>query len=221
MRKIILALAAALLSSAAMAEAKEFTLKLKDIEPNKPIPPEFAFCQPDGAGKTRDGGNKNPQISWENPPAGTKSLALLVVDPDVPASFTDANKPGKTIVANFPRQDFYHWVLVDIPASLSQIDEGADSKGVAPGGKPLGKTAYGLNGQNDYASFMQGTYGGYDGPCPPFNDERVHHYRFTLYALDVETLGLSGGFTGKEALRALRKHTLATAELVGTYSNRQ
>lgn len=220
MKKTASLLIALLFSSAALAEKAEFTLKIKGIENNAPIDAKFAFCQPDGTGKTMDGGNINPEIVWENAPAGTKSFALIVVDPDVPASFTDANLDGKTIAANFPRQDFYHWVLVDIPASITAIGEGKDSAAVNKDGKPLGKTPYGINGQNDYAKFMQGTFGGYDGPCPPWNDERTHRYRFTIYALDTQSLGLSGNFGGKDAMSMIRKHSLAKSELVGTYSNK-
>lgn len=210
-----------LLSSAAWGQAPGFSLNVKGIEENKAIPAQFAFCQPDGMGKTKDGGNINPEISWKNPPEGTKSFALIMVDPDVPASFDDANKEGKTLPADMPRQDFYHWVLVDIPARLNKINEAADSSGMKAGGKPVGKTAYGINGQNDYATFMQGTYGGYDGPCPPWNDERLHHYHFRLYALGVESLGLSGPFGGKQAMEAIGKHSLGQAQFVGTYSNKR
>jgi hypothetical protein len=65
---------------------------------------------------------------------------------------------------------------------------------------------------------MSGTYGGYDGPCPPFNDARVHGYRFAVYALDVPTLGLSGAFTGDDVRRAMAGHVLAEAKILGTYA---
>ena len=78
-------------------------------------------------------------------------------------------------------------------------------------------------GVNSYTSWfasdhdMSGDYFGYDGPCPPWNDALVHRYVFTLYALDVATLGLQGSFTGEDALRAIQKHVLAQASLTGTY----
>ena len=65
---------------------------------------------------------------------------------------------------------------------------------------------------------MGGVYGSYDGPCPPWNDSIVHHYHFTVYALDVETLGLSGEFGGDDVRQAIEGHVLAQAEHVGTYS---
>jgi Raf kinase inhibitor-like YbhB/YbcL family protein len=210
-----------LASGSALAQPAAFSMHINGIENGKPIAPRFAFCQPDGQGKTKDGGNLNPEISWSGAPEGTKSFALLVVDKDVPESFADANQPGKTLPEDAPRRDFYHWVLVDIPASRSQIAEGEDSRAVNPQGKPVGKTAYGVNGRNDYASFMKGEFGGYDGPCPPWNDARIHRYHFQLYALNVESLGLSGAFDGKNATNALKNYTLAKTEWVGTYSTKR
>jgi len=65
---------------------------------------------------------------------------------------------------------------------------------------------------------MEGTYRGYDGPCPPWNDSIVHHYTFTLYALDVESLPVTGNFTAADVRKAMEGHVLAEASLTGTYS---
>ncbi len=219
----ILALLSVALSpvAAVAADNSSMDLYMWDIKPTQPIPEKYAFCAPDGKGKTKDGGNFSPAIMWSRPPEGTESFALIVVDKDVPVTFDDANQDGKIIAADFPRQDFYHWVLVDIPKDIAlyTLDETIDSKSITPTGKPVGKTAYGVNGQNDYATFMKGTFGGYDGPCPPWNDVRRHHYHFQLYALDVKTLGLKGNFNGKQAMEAINKHALGKGELVATYSN--
>ena len=81
-----------------------------------------------------------------------------------------------------------------------------------------------MTGKNDYTSWfsgdadMAGVYGSYDGPCPPWNDSIVHHYYFTLYALDVPSLGLTGAFSGADALENLKGHILAEAAHMGTYS---
>ena len=214
-------LSALLFSSLLATPALALEVKLGGISNGDKIAPSFAFCTLDGPGKTRNGGNLNPQIRWSDIPAGTKSYALLVVDPDVPASFDDANKEGKIIPENAPRKNFYHWVLVDIPANITSIKQGQDSRGHKADGKPIGPTPYGINGQNDFAAFMKGSFGGYDGPCPPWNDERTHHYHFRVYALDVETLGLTGTITGAQAEAAIAKHTLAMGEAVGTYSNKK
>jgi Raf kinase inhibitor-like YbhB/YbcL family protein len=65
---------------------------------------------------------------------------------------------------------------------------------------------------------MKGDYHGYDGPCPPWNDEILHHYVFTLYALDVARCAVEGRFTGADARAAIAGHVLAEAKLTGTYS---
>jgi Raf kinase inhibitor-like YbhB/YbcL family protein len=188
------------------------------------IPGRFAFGVPATEGHVALSDNQNPAISWSGAPTGTKSLAIICHDPDVPSSGDDVNQEGKTIPANLPRVDFYHWVLVDIPASLSTISEGADSVGVTPKGKTPGQQTHGITGINSYTDWfagdanMAGNYGGYDGPCPPWNDSIMHHYHFTVYALDVETLGLDGAFTGVDALAAMKDHVLAKGMHLGTYT---
>ena len=189
------------------------------------IPPRFAFSQPgtpDSPFAPSD--NVSPAIRWANAPAGTRSFALICHDPDVPSSGEDVNQAGKVVPASLPRVDFFHWVLVDIPAAVSGLDEGAGGRGITARGKPVGATAQGVTGRNDYTGWfagdadMGGTYGGYDGPCPPWNDSIVHHYHFTVYALDVATLGLQGAFSGQDALAAMQGHVLARASHMGTYS---
>ncbi len=188
------------------------------------IPGDFAFCLPADEGHVTTGPNRNPTVRWSGAPEGARSFALICHDPDVPSVPDDVNKEGATVPADLPRVDFYHWVLVDIPADRTSIPAGADSDGVTPGGKPIGATDHGLRGINDYTAWfandpeMKGDYGGYDGPCPPWNDERLHHYVFTVYALDVPSLGLSGPFGGKDALAAMEGHVLAKASWTGTYT---
>jgi hypothetical protein len=65
---------------------------------------------------------------------------------------------------------------------------------------------------------MAGDYYGYDGPCPPWNDDLLHHYHFRVYALDVPTLGLAGKFTASAARDAMQGHVLAEAAITGTYT---
>lgn len=197
----------------------KFLINVEGFENGQRIPDRFAYCVPNGNGGTKDGGNVSPAISWSPPPAGTKSLAILVVDEDVPASFDKANRPGEVIPQAAPRQNFYHWVVLDIPPSVNGILEGKDSRGVIPGGKPYGKSDYGLLGQNDYVKVSQGKHGGYDGPCPPWNDERLHHYHFKIFALDVATLNLPSPVNGTQLDIAMRGHVLAEAEHVGIFTN--
>lgn len=65
---------------------------------------------------------------------------------------------------------------------------------------------------------MAGDYLGYDGPCPSWNDERLHHYRFRVFALDVPALELPDPFTLADLHAAMAGHILAEAEWVGTYT---
>jgi Raf kinase inhibitor-like YbhB/YbcL family protein len=191
-----------------------------------PIPGEFAFCVPAEDGRVALGPNRNPQLIWTNAPSSTKSFVLICCDPDVPSRGDDVNKEGRSVPHELARVDFYHWVLIDIPATLSEIAAGSHSNGVTARGKPPGAAPndHGVQGINDYTGWfagdpnMRGDYGGYDGPCPPWNDERLHHYHFTIYALDVASLGLSGSFGGAEALAAMRGHILAQATWSGTYT---
>src|SRR6185295_17519146 len=128
-----------------------------------------------------------------------------------------------------PRVDFFHWLLVDLPAAVSSLPEGAFSRGFTVRGKPGPALAapdftMARQGINDYTEWfagdasMAGDYYGYDGPCPPWNDDLLHHYHFRVYALDVPTLGLSGRFTAIAARDAMKGHVLAEADLVGTYT---
>jgi len=137
---------------------------------------------------------------------------------------TDVNVEGRSVAASLPRADFSHWVLVDIAPTVTSIAEGADADGITPKGKTLGATGLGVRGINDYTSWfagdadMQGLYAGYDGPCPPWNDELVHEYTFSVHALDVDTLGLGGVFGASEALAAMQGHVLDHASVTFTYT---
>jgi Raf kinase inhibitor-like YbhB/YbcL family protein len=141
-----------------------------------------------------------------------------------PSKPDDANRTDRSIAYDFPRADFYHWALVDLPPNKTELAEGEDSDGLTPKGKPPGKTDHGVRGINNYREWfgndpnMGGDYGGYDGPWPPFNDERVHRYVFTVYALDVASLGLHERFTALDALKAMEGHVLAKANLSTTYT---
>lgn len=201
-----------------------FEMTVHGFDDGDPVPTTFSFGVPADDGPMALGPNRNPRVTWSGAPEGTKSFALMVVDPLVPSVADDVNVEGKTISADLPRVDFHHWVLVDVPADHSEIAEGEASDGVTAKGKAPGAKPWGVEGINDYTGFMAGdpdmggTYGGYDGPCPPWNDELVHRYEFRLYALDVESLGLSGDFTGGEAAAAMEGHVLAEASQAGTYT---
>lgn len=204
--------------------ANEFQVEIDGWAEAEAIPAKFAFCTPAEEGHVGLSDNKNPQLRWSGAPEGTQSFAIICHDPDVPSVGDDVNQEGKQVPADLPRIDFYHWVLVDIPASSTGIAEAADSNGVTATGKQPGKTENGVRGINSYTDWfagdadMGGDYGGYDGPCPPWNDTIMHHYHFTVYALDVTSLGLAGSFTGADALAALEGHVLAQSCKIGTYT---
>lgn len=199
-------------------------LSVTGITDGQPIPGTFAFGVPSEQDHMSFGPNRNPELVWQDAPAGTKSFVVIMFDPDVPSVADDVNQEGKTIPADLPRVDFFHWLLVDIPATVNRIPEGEDSDGVRPKGKPAGAGPIGVRGVNNYTQFlagnpdMAGTYAGYDGPCPPWNDEILHHYHFEVHALDVESLGLSGEFDGNAVREAMAGHVLASARVTGTYT---
>ena len=188
------------------------------------IPGEFAFAVADPKTHITLSSNKNPELSWSGAPRETKSFAIICHDPHVPSQGDQVNKEGQTVPASLARVDFYHWVLVNIPATITHIAAGSHSSSVTPRGKTASQSPVGLAGINDYTAWfkgdpeMAGHYFGYDGPCPPWNDEIKHEYVFIVYALSVEKLPLSGPFTGAEALEAMSGHVLAKTSVVGVYS---
>src|SRR5262245_16150392 len=182
------------------------------------IPREFAFCAVDPAAHVKLSTNRNPDFAWNGLPVGTQSLVLLCHDPDVPSRGDDVNKEGRVVPASLPRVDFFHWVLVDLPANAAPIARGEFSDGVTPRGKTGPHAPRGARqGVNNYTDWfagdqdMKGNYFGYDGPCPPWNDELQHRYVFTLFALDVPRLDVSGIFTGPDVRKAMAGHVLAQA----------
>ncbi len=189
------------------------------------VPEANAFCKPDAATHATFSDNRNPHLAWSDVPAGARSFAVICHDPDVPTVGDDVNQEGRTVPEDLPRADFFHWVLFDLPAGQRTIAEGSHSDQVTTRGK-AGPEAPGggRHGTNDYTGWfagdadMKGDYYGYDGPCPPWNDERLHHYVFTLYALDVDHLAVGPSATGADVRAALAPHTLATATWTGTYT---
>jgi Raf kinase inhibitor-like YbhB/YbcL family protein len=191
------------------------------------IPGEFAFCVTDPASHVAMSSNRNPHFAWSELPAGTKSLALICHDMDVPSRGDDVNQEGKSVPADLPRIDFFHWTLIDLPPSLTSIAAGLYSSEITPRGKhgpEIDGGRPGRHGINDYTSWfagdadMAGDYFGYDGPCPPWNDSIAHRYVFTLFALDVERLPVDGKFTGQQVRDAMRGHIVGQAAITGIYT---
>jgi Raf kinase inhibitor-like YbhB/YbcL family protein len=200
-------------------------LKTTAFAPNGAIPAEFAFCAIDAKTHAKLSTNRNPDLAWSGLPSGTRSLALLCHDPVVPSRGDDVNKEGRVVPASLPRVDFFHWVLIDLAADAAPIARGEFSDGVTPRGKPGPHAPRGARqGINNYTNWfagdkdMAGNYFGYDGPCPPWNDELPHRYVFTLYALDIARLDVSGIFDGAAVRGAIRGHVLAEASVEGRYT---
>ncbi|HET6283456.1 MAG TPA: YbhB/YbcL family Raf kinase inhibitor-like protein [Polyangia bacterium] len=146
-----------------MAQAPAFTLSSPEVAGDS-LPGKFIL---NGFGCT--GQNVSPALQWSNAPAGTKSFALQVYDPDAPTG-----------------SGFWHWAVYNIPADASDLAQGAGNAGAT---LPAG--AFG--GNNDFLDTgATGGNGNYGGPCPPAGDA-PHRYVFTLYALAVDKLEVAGG----------------------------
>jgi Raf kinase inhibitor-like YbhB/YbcL family protein len=130
---------------------------------------------------TGEGADVSPPLSWSNVPDGTRSFALICHDPDAPLV-----TPGA--------YGFVHWVLYNIPASVTQLAE--NESGYTNGVTNFGKSQYG-------------------GPMPP-EGHGVHHYFFWILALDTE-LDLQPGLSMEGLLKAIEPSVIGMNRLVGTY----
>lgn len=169
---------------AASVSAAPFTLTSSGFANGAVMSARFEYS---GDGCT--GQNQSPPLRWSNAPAGTKSYALTVHDPDAPVS-----------------GGFWHWVVFDIPASASALaaSAGSGDLSTAPRGAIQGTTSFGSTG--------------YSGPCPPRRGG-THHYVFTLFALDEDHLaGATSALDGPRLTALLASHTLAKATLIGLFS---
>src|ERR1700736_5471235 len=95
-----------------------------------------------------------------------------------------------------------HWVLFDVPAEVTSLAEGAGSRKRAGVGATHGFTDFGFSH--------------YGGPCPPPGDPD-HHYHLTVWALDLESLGVDSTTTYAKVRFIIRGHVLASGEIVGRY----
>jgi Raf kinase inhibitor-like YbhB/YbcL family protein len=134
-----------------------------------------------------DGPNRSPPLTWADPPQGTKSLALLVEDPDAP-------DPAA------PQRIFAHWVVYNLPPSAGYLALGANRDGLPTGARP---------GRNDFGKI------GYGGPAPPVGRHRYFFRLFALdTVLSESELGQPDRGA---LLKAMTGHILEEAELMGTY----
>ena len=133
------------------------------------------------------GGNKSPQLSWTGAPAGTKSFAVHCFDPDAPTG-----------------SGFWHWVVVNIPASATELklDAGNPKSGLLPAGALQTRTDFGK--------------AGYGGPCPP-PGHGAHRYQFTLFAVKEPGLQVAADTSAAIVGFNLHFNTLEKAMLTGKF----
>jgi Raf kinase inhibitor-like YbhB/YbcL family protein len=152
-----------------------FTLSSADITDGQPLDELYAHTSVGGK-------NLSPQLSWSGFPAETKSFVVTCFDPDAPTG-----------------SGFWHWVAVNLPASVTELDRGID---------PLPDEAFTV--RNDYGDT------GYGGAAPPPGD-RPHRYVFAVHAIDVDRLEVGAAATPAYVGFNLAFHTLARATLRATY----
>lgn len=136
------------------------------------------YVMPGAGGK-----NISLPLSWKNAPAGTKSFALSMVDPHPVA------------------QNWVHWLVINIPASVNSIAEGASKKKMPAGSIEL---------KNSFGDI------GYGGPQPP-KGTGDHPYVITIYALNVEKLDLSVNTTLSQFKKAIEGKVIGSANITGKY----
>jgi Raf kinase inhibitor-like YbhB/YbcL family protein len=133
------------------------------------------------------GGNVSPEIKWAPGPAGTKSYAVTIYDPDAPTG-----------------SGFWHWVVFNIPATLTELPKNAgDLKAnLAPAGTMQSRKDFGVPG--------------YGGPCPPPGD-KPHRYHITVFAVDIDHLDGDANISAAVVGFQLHFHTLAKGTITGLY----
>lgn len=183
MRHIVglLLLFAAAFSPVAGQTPQTMTLTSPTLKAGQPIPVDH----------TADGKNISPAITWSNVPAGTKSFALIMDDPDVPMP-----------------QPFVHWVIYKIPGAAKGVPENIPIDAAAPMPSEIAGAVQGVSG------FRRPIY---RGPAPPAG--KVHNYHFTVYALGAD-LDLQPGLTKQQLLDAIKGHVIGQGELVATYERK-
>jgi Raf kinase inhibitor-like YbhB/YbcL family protein len=154
-----------------------FTLTSQDVTEGEQMAPEYAHP---GVG----GQNVSPHLAWSGFPDGTRSFAVTCFDPDAPTP-----------------SGFWHWVAVNLPASVTELAHGAGSQPLPGGGFAV---------RNDYSEAA------YGGPYPPEGD-RPHRYYFAVHAVDVDSLEVTGDSSPAYVSFNLVFHTLARAVLIPTY----
>lgn len=175
--------ATGLVFATSVAVAAGFTVSSPDLSPNQKIGQKFVF---NSFGCT--GENISPALNWKNAPAGTKSYAIMVHDPDAPTGGAG----------------FWHWVVINLPATmtgLAQGDGSVDSRNLPQGAQQI---------HNDYG------IAGWGGPCPPVGN-KPHRYHFTVYALKTDKLAIPDGASTAVVGFMINQNVLAKATLTARF----
>jgi Raf kinase inhibitor-like YbhB/YbcL family protein len=144
------------------------------------------FIMSDNFGFGCAGGNQSPHLKWQGAPSGAKSFAVTCLDPDAPTG-----------------SGFWHWVMVNIPPDVTELAQGAGSKGgKLPPGALMTRTDLGATG--------------YIGPCPPEGDH-PHRYLFTVFAVGKDKLDVIADTSPAVVGFNLHFNTLAKTELMGLF----
>lgn len=168
----------------------------------KLVSPAFSHNEAIPAQYTCDGTNMSPALGWSDAPDSTRSFALIVDDPDAQALDNLAESPSNIQQRRSKAETsnpWVHWILFNIPVTISYILENTGSEGE--------EVAF-MQGSTDFNNQTK-----WSGPCPP---KGIHHYHFTLYALDT-MLNLPAGATKEQLLSAMHGHILEQTTLIGTY----
>ena len=175
-------LATALISASAFVHAAGFQLSSPDIQAGGMIDKKFEF---NGFGCA--GENKSPALQWVGAPAGTKSFAVTVYDPDAPTG-----------------SGWWHWSIINLPANVSALAPDAGLVGGAnlPKGASHVRIDYGV--------------AGWGGTCPPQGD-KPHRYIFTVHALKTEKLEIPADATPALAGYMINGNSLAKASFTARY----
>jgi Raf kinase inhibitor-like YbhB/YbcL family protein len=162
--------------------AAAFELKSPTIKPNSTLTIDQVF-----KGFGCEGKNISPALEWKNPPAGTKSFAVTVYDPDAPTG-----------------SGWWHWVMFNIPATVTKLDAeaGNPASGKAPAGAVQSRTDFGAPG--------------FGGACPPPGN-KPHRYIFTVYALKVDKIDADANASGAMVGFMLNANKLGKASFTAKY----